>query len=548
MARMTGGQALVKSLRNNGIDTIFGLPGVQMDAMFNALYDEGNAIRVIHSRHEQGAAYMAFGYAHATGRVGVYTVVPGPGLLNTTAALATAYGCNTPVLAVAGQIPSTTKGRGLGQLHEIPDQLALIRGLTKSAESIDHPSDAPRAVNEAFRQLASGRPRPVEVEMPWDVMASEAEVDLLDPVAPTPPPPLDGEGIERAARLLGAAKNPMIFVGSGALGAAEEVRELGEMLQAPVASNRHGRGLLSDHHYLALSHLMARSLWPAADVVLAVGTRLQSQRMVWGIDDDLAVIHIDIDPTEINRVSKPAVGIVADAKQALGALIAALAKHNGARPSREAELTELKSGIIAELHERLGPQMAFIDVLRGALPEDGILVDELTQVGYVARVGYPVYQPRCFLTSGYQGTLGFGYATALGVKVALPDRKVLSINGDGGFMYNVQELSTAVKHNIDVVAVVFADGAFGNVRRMQKELWGGRVIATEFANPDFVALAESFGVGAHEATTPAELATALDAAFAESGPSLIHVPVGEMPDPWNWLVGGVVRGKAELKR
>ena len=548
MARMTGGQALVKSLRNNGIDTIFGLPGVQMDATFNALYDEGNAIRVIHSRHEQGAAYMAFGYAHATGRVGAYAVVPGPGLLNTTAALATAYGCNTPVLAVAGQIPSTTKGRGLGQLHEIPDQLALIRGLTKSAESIDHPSDAPRAVNEAFRQLASGRPRPVEVEMPWDVMASEAEVDLLDPVAATPPPPLDGEGIEQAARLLGAAKNPMIFVGSGALGAAEEVRELGEMLQAPVASNRQGRGLLSDHHYLALSHLMARSLWPAADVVLAVGTRMQSQRMVWGIDDDLAVIHIDIDPTEINRVSKPAVGIVADAKQALGALIAALAKHNGARPSREAELTELKSGIIAELHERLGPQMAYIDVLRGALPEDGILVDELTQVGYVARVGYPVYQPRCFLTSGYQGTLGFGYATALGVKVALPDRKVLSINGDGGFMYNVQELSTAVKHNIDVVAVVFADGAFGNVRRMQKELWGGRVIATEFANPDFVALAESFGVGAHEATTPAELSTALDAAFAETGPSLIHVPVGEMPDPWNWLVGGAVRGKAELKR
>jgi acetolactate synthase-1/2/3 large subunit len=548
MARMTGGQALVKSLRNNGIDTIFGLPGVQMDATFNALYDEGNAIRVIHSRHEQGAAYMAFGYAHATGRVGAYTVVPGPGLLNTTAALATAYGCNTRVLAVAGEIPSTTKGRGLGQLHEIPDQLALIRGLTKSAESIDHPSDAPRAVNEAFRQLTSGRPRPVEVEMPWDVMASEAEVDLLEPVAATPPPPLDGERIEQAARLLGAAKNPMIFVGGGAIGAAEEVRQLGEMLQAPISSNRQGRGLVSDHHYLALSHLTARSLWPTADVVLAVGTRMQSQRMVWGIDDDLTVIHIDIDPTEIKRVSKPAVGIVADAKQALDALIPEVAKHNGARPSREAELTALKSGIIAELHERLGPQMSFIDVLRGALPEDGILVDELTQVGYVARVGYPVYQPRTFLTSGYQGTLGYGYATALGVKVAMPDRKVLSINGDGGFMYNVQELSTAVKHNIDVVAVVFADGAFGNVQRMQKELWGGRVIATDFANPDFVALAESFGVGAHKATTPAELSTALDAAFAETGPSLIHVPVGEMPDPWAWLVGGAVRGKAELKR
>jgi acetolactate synthase-1/2/3 large subunit len=539
---MTGGKALVKSLRRHGVDTIFGLPGVQMDALYNALYDEGNAIRVVHSRHEQAAAYMAFGYAQASGRVGAYTVVPGPGFLNTGAALATAYGCNASVLALVGEIPSTTMGRGLGQLHEIPDQLAIMRGLTKWADCIDHPSQAPERMNEAFRQLAGGRPRPVGLEMPWDVMAQEAEVELLDPAAPDAPPPLDGEQIEKAAELLGAAENPMIFVGGGALGARDEVRELAGLLQAPVASNRQGRGVISDWDPLSLSHLAARELWPAADVVLAVGSRLQSQRMVWGVDDDLAVIHIDIDPTEIRRVTKPRIGIVADARDALAALIPEVAKRNRQRPSRENEVSALKERMTAELHRRLGPQMAFNDVLRAALPDDGILVEELTQVGYVARVGYPVYEPRTFINSGYQGTLGYGFATALGVKIARPDTRVLSINGDGGFMYNVQELSTAVKHNIDVVAVVFVDGAFGNVKRMQQELWGGRVIATEFANPDFVRLAESFGVHAQRATSAEELGPAIERAFATTGPSLIEVPVGEMPDPWDWLIGGKVRG------
>ncbi|MCH8926833.1 MAG: hypothetical protein IH924_11985 [Proteobacteria bacterium] len=541
MARMTGGQALVKSLRNHGIDTIFGLPGVQLDGLFNALYDEGNAIRVIHTRHEQGAAYMAFGYAQSSGRVGVYAVVPGPGLLNTATALATAYACNAPVLAVAGQIPSTAIGRGFGLLHEIPDQLALVRGLTKWAERIDHPAQAPARVGEAFRQLNTGRRRPVEVEMAPDVMTQEAEVELLDGPAAYAAPEPDDALIAEAAELLGGAENPMIFVGAGAFGAQAELRELAEMLQAPVVSNRSGRGALSDRHYLAQVGLAGRKLWPQADVVLAVGTRLQPQRMIWGVDDGLQVIHIDIDPTEIKRVMRPKVGIVADARKALAALIPAVARHNKRRPSREDEMSGLKSAFAEELERRLGPQMAYVRALREALPDDGILVDELTQVGYVARFGFPVYRPRALVSSGYQGTLGFGFATALGVKVANPDRKVLSINGDGGFMFNVQELATAVKHNIDVVAVVFTDGAFGNVLRMQKELYGGRVIASELSNPDFTSLAESFGAWATRATSPDELKTAIADAFGQSGPSVIEVPVGVMPDPWDWIVGKRIR-------
>jgi len=542
MARMTGGQATVKALRDNGVDTLFGLPGVQMDGFFNALYDEGNAIRVIHPRHEQGAGYMSFGYAQSSGRVGVYAVVPGPGLLNTASPLATAYACNTPVMAVAGQIPSGAIGRGFGLLHEIPDQLALIRGLTKWAERIDYPAKAPAIVAEAFARVTGGRPRPVEVEIAMDVLVEEAEVILTGPAAPLPPPPVDDERVEAAAALLGAAERPMIFVGSGALGAAEEVATLARLIEAPVVANRGGRGILDDRDDYALTQLGGYRLWAEADVVIAIGSRLQPPRANWGVDDDLKVIHIDIDPTEVDRVARPDVAIIADAAEALAALIPAVEKRNRKRASRAEELRGVKAALTADLDARLGPQMAYLKALRRALPEDGIFVDELTQVGYVARAAFPIYRPRGFIHSGYQGTLGFGFATALGVKVANPDRPVLSINGDGGFMFTVQELATAVKHGIDVVAVVFADGAFGNVRRMQRELYDGRVIATEFANPDFVRLAESFGVHGERADGPEALGKAVARAFARRGATVIEVPFGDTPDPWPTLVPPRLRG------
>ena len=543
MARMTGGRALVKSIMAHGVDTVFGLPGVQMDHFFNALHDEGNAIRVIQTRHEQGAAYMAFGYAAATGKVGTFAVVPGPGLLNTTAALSTAYGCNTPVLALTGQIPSAYIGRGLGMLHEIPDQLALIRGLTKWAERIEHPAHVPGLVAEAFKQMRTGRQRPVELEMALDIMATETEVGAPSPDAPAPLTPVDGDLIEKAAKLLGEAERPLIFVGGGVFGAEAELLETAEMLQAPVVSHRMGRGAIDDRHYLSQNQPAGHRLWATADVVLAVGTRLQHQRMSWGTDADLKIVHIDIDPAELKRISTPAVGIAADAKTALAALAAALAKHNRARPSREEELSALKTEMLALFEDKLAPQMAWLTALRRGLPENGLLVDEFTQVGYMARAAFPVHEPRTLLSSGYQGTLGYGYAAALGAKVARPDRPVLSVNGDGGFMFNVQELATAVQHGIGVVSVVFDDGAYGNVQRMQEEMHGGRVIATDLRNPDFAAMAESFGAAGRRAETPAELEAALREAVAADAPCVIHVPVARMPDPWSILMPRRARGR-----
>ena len=533
---MNGAEAIVKSLQQYGVDSVFGLPGGQLDHLFDAIYKTDGKLKLIHSRHEQGAAYMAYGYARSTGRVGTYIVVPGPGLLNTTAALCTAYACNTPVLCLTGQIPSAGIGTGRGYLHEIPDQLGLIQKLTKWAARIEHPTQAPDRVREAFKQLQTGRPRPVELEMAMDVMGQQGEVALLPPESHVGLAP-DSEQIEQAAKQLGVAKRPMIVVGSGAQDASKEVLRLAEILQAPVTFFRSGKGVIDDRHYLSQSFPAGHRLWADADVVLAIGTRLKYQQMYWGLDQNLKIVRIDIDPTEINRISKPEIGIVADARIALQALLSALDRHNSPRTSRKQELTNLKAEFQATFEEKIAPQMGYLRVIREELPEDGFFVDEVTQVGFASWYAFPTYHPRHFISAGYQGTLGYGYATALGVQAAHPDKKVVAIAGDGGFLFNVQELATAVQYGLGVVVIVFNDNKFGNVQRQQKEWFGGRVIASDLHNPDFVQLAESFGLTGYRVRTPDELRPVLRGALANSGPALIEVVLTEdMPTPWPFIL------------
>jgi acetolactate synthase I/II/III large subunit len=541
MARMTGGEALVQGLLAHGLESLFVLPGVQNDAFFSALYDAGERLRVIVTRHEQAAGYMAYGYAAASGRPGACCVVPGPGFLNTTAALATAYACSAPVLCLSGQIPSRFIGRGVGLLHELPDQLGIMQRLTKWAARIEAPQEAPRLLAEAFRQMASGRPRPVALEVPMDVLAAEAWL-ATDRVTPTPiaPPEPDPEGVERAAALLNAATAPMIFAGGGAQGASPLVRQLAERLGAPVVSGWMGQGVMDGRSPLSLSITMAHRLWPAVDVALAIGSRFQRVQMDWGLDAALKVIRIDLDPIEITRHARPTVGLLADAGAALAALLPQIdAAHRRAWRERVAAT---KEELLALYRRELTPQIDFLEAIRGALPEDGVLVEDLTQVGYVARLAFPVYGPRRYISSGYQGTLGLSYPTALGAKVACPQLAVVAIAGDGGFMYNVQELATAVLSGINVVVVVFNDGAYGNVRRMQREIYGNRVIASDLHNPDFGRLAESFGAVALAASGPKELRYALERALAAARPTLIEVKVGEMPSPWHHIMLPRVRG------
>ena len=535
MKTLSTAQAAVSMLEVNGIDTLFCLPGVQNDAFFDALYDRTNAIRPIHARHEQACAYMALGYAMATGKPSAYVVVPGPGFLNTTAALSTAYAVNAPVLALTGQIQQAMIGRNVGLLHELPDQLAIMRGLTKWADRIPSPAAAPALINEAFRRLLSGRQRPVALECALDTWARRAPVELLNAPAAADPCPVDEEAVERAAKLLGSAERPMIVVGGGAQGAGEHVVRIAEMLDAPVMTGRMGQGVIDGRHKLSVTAPAGYRFWGEADVVLAVGTRLQPQQQNWGVDPSLKIIRIDVDSEELDRQHKPEIGIVGDATATLEALANRLAGYNRKRNGRADEVTETKAAASKLIHETLAPQIAYLEALRKALPEDGILVDELTQMGYAARFAYPTYKSRTFLSPGYQGTLGWGYATSLGAKVAKPDTPVVSISGDGGFMFTAMEMATAAQHGIGVVAVVFSDGAYGNVRRIQQQSFNNRTIASDLRNPDFVKLGESFGIDAMRVNSPEELGTAVARGIAKGGPMLIDCPVGQLPDPWKLI-------------
>ncbi len=528
MSRQTGGEAVVQALVDHGFTTLFGLPGIQNDWLFNALYDAGDALRVIHTRHEQGAAYMALGHALATGEPSLCSVVPGPGVLNASAALATAYALNAPVLLLAGQIPSSEIGGGRGALHEIPDQLGLLRSLTKWAGRVDAPAQAAEQIDQAVHELRSGRPRPVAVEVPMDVLARREATAAAAPPREPFAPPVDQDLIDEAARVLSAAKEPMIFVGSGAQGVSTEVRELAERLQAPVVAYRTGRGVLDSRHPLSLVQPAARPLWPSADAILALGTNMRVPLRSWPQEPERRFVRIDVDPTSHQVQRAPDVAVTARLEDALPQLLERLEAHDRRRPSREEQVRAVRAAWEAK-SAVLQPQVAFLAAIRDALGEDGIFVDELTQVGFASRIVMPVYRPRTFLSTGYMGTLGYGFPTALGAKVARPDVPVVSVTGDGGFLFALSELATAVQHGIALVTVVFNNDRYGNVQQMQRELYGGRVIASDLRNPTFPALAESFGALGLRAESPAALRGALQTALESGRPAVVEVPVGDMP-------------------
>lgn len=530
MARMTGGQALVQSLKREGVHTLFGIPGIQLDWAYDALHAEQDSIKVVHCRHEQATGYMADGFARTTGEVGPYLVVPGPGVLNTTAALSTAYACNSPVLGITGQISSELIGIGRGILHEIDDQIGLLRHLTKWAASADSPGAVPGVVHEAFRQIRSGRPRPAAIEVPPDVLAATGEVRLGESL-PVDKQIGNPDLLEKAAEALGKAERPLILSGGGILasGAWAELKNVAELLEAPVLMTGNGRGALSDRHHLAQIQFALPDLMPAADVVLAVGTRMVSfANQPVQLRPGQTLIRIDADATQLSRTAPATISLAADAKLALAELSERIGKHNRRRPSRKSELETIKRAISDEMNAA-EPQASLGRAIRDSIPDDAIVVDESTQVGYWARFGMPVYEPRTYLTSGYQGTLGYGFPTALGAKVGNPNKKVVSVNGDGGFMFNVQELATAVQHGIDVTVLVFDDGAYGNVRRIQENQFGGRTIASNLRNPSFSKLAEVFGMRGIRAEGADNLRGALKEALDGSGPTLVEIPVGPMP-------------------
>ena len=528
---LTGGQALVAQLKREGVKHVFGIPGVQLDWAVDALRLARDEIAYIVPRHEQTASYMADGYARTTGREGVSMVVPGPGVLNALSGLATAYACSSRVLFIAGQIPSSMIGRGHGLLHEIPDQSATLRALSKW-HGIAHSADQiPDLVSEAFRQLRSDHPRPVALELPPDVLKQSTEAPLKDPAVAQPTRP-DSVTLGEAASLLRKARFPVIQAGGGAAAAdaGMALMQLAERLQGPVIMTEGGRGILPHRHPLALNAVGGRAVLPHADVVLVVGSRfVDGQGTPTHTHPNCRFIYVNLEPTHTRQPRQAGISLVADARITLEALLAALGDVTD-RPSHAAAVDKVKRWCDVQL-ERLEPQTSFVRALRRALPEDGILISELTQVGYFANIAFPVQRPRSYLTPGYQGTLGYGFPTALGAAVGNPHRRVVSINGDGGFGWGMQELATAARYRLNLAIVVFVDGRYGNVQRIQRQLFREE-FATELANPDFETLAAAFRIPFRRADSPQGLGDTLVATANLGGPVLIEVPVGEMPSPW----------------
>ena len=531
MARMTGGQALARSLYLEGVRVIFGLPGVQLYHALDGLQGEPG-IRFITTRHEQATTYMADGFTRAGGGTGTAMMVPGPGLQNASAGIGTAFAASSPILVVSGQIERDLIGVDRGILHEVNDQLDTIRPVTKWAKRILDPAEIPDAVHEAFYHLKTGRPRPVEIEIPPETLADVADVELREPEE-YPHPAADPAAVQEGARIMAEASNPLIWAGGGVIssGAEAALLQVAERLQAPVITSPEGKGAISDRHPLALGAHRLRNdpiakEAPHFDAILAVGTRMANPAWLGG----QRIVQVDIDQAELGRNYENTFGIQGDARQTLEALEHCLSQLAPGRDSRAAEFDALRQRR-AETAIRTEPQESITATIREAMPDDGILISGMTQIGYYSRAFYPVYQPRTFITSSYAGNLGYAYPVALGAKVAQPDRAVVAVSGDGGFLFNSQELATAVQYGINAVVVVFNDNAYGNVLRDQVNRFEGRVYGAALHNPDFVKLAEAYGARGVRVEAD-RLGPALQEALAIDAPTLIEVPVQAMPTPF----------------
>lgn len=530
---LTGGQILADRLLAHGVDTVFLIPGVQLDWAVDGLRRHADRLRVYVPRHEQSTTYMADGFTRASGRPGVAMVVPGPGALNAGAGLATAYAANSRVLFIAGNVHSKGVGAGFGMLHEIKDQSGFIAGLTKWNRCVTSTEAIAGAIDEAFAAMLTGRPRPVGVEISHDLLQGKTAAPANLARTASAPPALDMKAIDAVAKAINEARLPVFYVGGGivAANAMDALRRLAERINAPVVMSDNGRGALSDRHPLAMTSLPGRALFERTDLVVVIGSRFMdslSPTPSW--TDPIRTIHINVDPADCTPPRTPQITLIADAKQALEALHERVTARTALSEDDAVRLKDWANGQISAV----SPQIDFIRAMRAALPENGILVNELTQVGYLARIAFPVYAPRDYIGPSYQGTLGFGVPTALGAAVAAPGRRVLAVTGDGGFGWNLQELATARKYHLPVTIVVFNDQHFGNVRAIQKGQFGYET-AVDLYNPDFPTLAKAFDMPGVRADTPAALESAIRASLGENGPVLIEVRVGEMPSPWHLL-------------
>ena len=539
MPRQTGGEAVVQSLSSEGVKVIFGIPGTHGLALFDALHDNPGIRRII-TRHEQGAAFMADGYARASGEAGVCLTATGPGVINSLSAMGTAFIDSSPVLNIFTQIPSIDIGKTKGYLHEVRDQLPLVADLTGWSARAESVSQIPWLVRDAMGHMRNGRTTPTAIEVPRDILDSSGDAPTLSPI-PKVRDAGDPFQVSEAAKALLQAKRPFIWAGGGVVSsqASQELLELAELIEAPVFTTIMGIGSIPGNHPLHLGNRAindsVQAYFDSCDMMLVVGSRFSHIETA-----DLAmrfpkqIVRIDVDPAETGRNYPANINVVGDAKIVLTQILDTFTSEQKSlkRVSRAAEVAELKGRVRTGLVNRSQEAVALFDEVVSVMPDDSIIANDVTTFAYWAWSLLEVQEPRKYLYPWGFGTLGFGMPAALGAKVACPDKQVLAVAGDGGFMFTGTELATAVQFDINVVTLIVNDNCFG-VLEPQQEARFGRTIMTKLKNPDFAAMARSFGAHGVCVDRIDKVGPALSEAFALNKPAVVELKI-DIPDPFDW--------------
>ncbi|MEM7226797.1 MAG: 5-guanidino-2-oxopentanoate decarboxylase [Pseudomonadota bacterium] len=529
LERPVGG-ALVQLLKDYGVDTVFGIPGVHNNELYRGLLNSG--LRHVLPRHEQGAGFMADGYARATGRPAVCFTITGPGLANIMTPLGQAYSDSVPLLTISSALDLKDLGQGFGRLHEITDQRAAACTVTGFAATATSPAAVPQLVARAFNSFHSARPRPAYVEIPIDVLAAPASGDWRARALGALPDP-EAAAVEEAARLLSEAERPMVVVGGGAIGASAPLRKLVKRLGAASLPTIAGKGVIPDSDPLCTGANLvapeARDFLASADVVLAIGTELaETDHYSAGLTFGGALIRVDLDPHKLADRYPADVAILADAKAVACAILDALPKGGAVRSKITAdEVADLARAITASEDPAWAFRRGVLKEIRSALPDDAIVATDMTQLAYGGNQAFPVEQPRSWLHPVGFGTLGYGLPVAIGAKIGRPDRPVVAIAGDYGFQYTLNELAVAAELELPLVVILWNSQSLGAIIDDMDRKGIGH-IATHPRNPDFQMLAKAYGCRPFQVTTMAGIGESLAAALTHQGPSLVEIDAGSL--------------------
>ena len=522
-SNVTCGQAVTSLLEAYGVDTVFGIPGVHTLELYRGL--AGTGIRHVQPRHEQGAGFMADGYARASGRPGVCYLITGPGVTNAATPIGQAFSDSMPMLVISSTNSTSDLGMRRGKLHEITDQDAVTAPLTAFSRTAPSQAEVPNLIAEAFAVFRNGRPRPVHISLPLDVIDSPAGFGN-EVRSPAPPPAPPAEAIEAAAECLKGAKRPIMVAGGGTVDCAPLVIALAEAVGAAVIPTIAAKGVVPDDHPLCVGATLSleatRDLLATADVVVAAGTELsETDSWVDELPINGALIRIDIDAASTQRDYPADVALVGDAGRTLDALLQRLAGHQASGGFANGELADLREKL-AELSPLQRKHARVLDALRRALPEDGVVASDVTQIAYTGNFYFPCAKPRCwFHPSGYC-TLGWAMPAAIGAKLATPERAVAAIAGDGGFLFTAPELGTGVEQGLAIPIILWNNDGLGQIRDDMIEL-GIPQIGVNPTNPDYLMLAKSFGCHATRPDSLESLEAAISAAFMADAPTLIEV-------------------------